>query len=147
MRTLEIITEKVLIHGKKYIPAIVPSELERGKVGDCFDWTLVQAVLNPKYKYVEGIAKRPSTGDWVLHAWLTDGKHAFDLTWGSYFGKSREEAIRQGRVLPCPTEYIGIEIETKGVVDFYKNVQYKSVLHNGWRDEKRSEKLLGFNFK
>ena len=147
MRSLEIITEKVLIHGKKYIPAIVPSELERGRVGDCFDWTLIQAMLNPKYKYVEGIARRPSNGDWVLHAWLTDGVHAFDLTWGMYFGKSREEAIKANRVLPCPTEYIGIEMETKGVIDFYKSTQYKSVLHNGWRDEQRSEKLLGFNFK
>lgn len=144
MRTLEIITEKILIHGKKYVPAIVPSELKRGKVGDCFDWTLVQAMLNPKYRYVEGIAKRPSNGEWVLHAWLTDGEHAFDLTWGMYFGKSVQEAKV---IIPCPTEYIGVEMDTMGVVDFYRNVQYKSVLHNGWRDEQRSEKLLGFNFK
>ena len=148
MRSLEIITEKVLIHGKSYVPAIVPSEITRGRVGDCFDWTLVQALIHyPKYKYVEGIAKRPSNGEWVLHAWLSDGVHAFDLTWGAYFGKSREEAIKNNRVLPCPTEYIGIAMDAKDVADFYRAVEYKSVLHNGWRDEQRSEKLLGFNFK
>jgi len=148
MRSLEIITEKVLIHGKKYIPAITPSELQRGRIGDCFDWTLVQALMNyPKYKYVEGIAKRPTTNDFVLHAWLTDGVHAFDLTWGMYFGKSKEEAEKAGRVLPLPIDYIGIEMDAKDVAEFYRATQYKSVLHNGWRDEQRSEKLLGFNFK
>ena len=141
------IIEKVLIYGKKYKPAMLPSELERGRVGDCFDWTLVQAILNPKYRYVEGLAQRPSNGEWVLHAWLTDGVHAFDLTWGMYFGKSREDAIKNNLILPLDIEYIGIEMETKGVIDFCRTTEYRSVLHNGWRDEERSEKLLGFKFK
>jgi len=78
---------------------------------------------------------------------LTDGVHAFDLTWGMYFGKSKEEAEKAGRVLPLPIDYIGIEMDAKDVAEFYRATQYKSVLHNGWRDEQRSEKLLGFNFK
>lgn len=141
MRSLEKIIEKVLIHGKTYQPAMLPNELQgrRGRVGDCFDHTLVVS-LTTEYKYVEGIAKRPTTGDWVLHAWLTDGQHAFDLTWGVEFRKG-------GVLFPLPTEYIGIEIDKEGVVDFLRAVKYKSVLHNGWRDEQRSEKLLGFNFK
>lgn len=138
MRSLEIIIEKVLIHGKKYIPAIVPDNLVRGRVGDCFDHTLVQA-LESGFQYVEGIAKRPTTNDWVIHAWLTDGIHAFDLTWGMYFGK--------GKVLPLPTEYIGIEISKHGMASFCLKTKYKSVLHNGWRNEDMSEKLLGFKFK
>lgn len=128
------------MHGKKYIPAMLPPEIERGRVGDCFDWTLIQAHLNPKYKYVEGIAKRLNKDEWVLHAWLTDGVHAFDCTWGVQFNQG-------GQVYPLPTEYIGVEIDTKGTADFYRATEYKSVLWNGWRDEQRSEKLLGFNFK
>lgn len=139
MRSLEIITEKVLIHGKKYVPAQCPKDLIRGKIGNCFDHTLLMALDHPHYKYVEGIAKRPTTGDWVLHAWLTDGVHAFDTTWGMLF--------KDGTWLPIPTvEYIGIEIDARAMADFLLATQYKSVLHNGWRDEVRSEKLLGFKF-
>jgi hypothetical protein len=137
MRTLQVITEKVLIHGKRYNPAMLPNEIKRGKVGDCFDTALIQTLKNPKFRYVEGIAKRPSNGEWVLHAWLTDGVNAFDPTWGILF---------LGKFFPLKTEYIGIEMNAKQVLEFCVNTEYRSVLHNGWRDEKRSEKLLGFKF-
>lgn len=136
---LEAISKQVGLHGKVYIPAIVPPELPRGRVGDCFDWTLVQAMMNRKYKYVEGVAKRPSNDEWVLHAWLTDGEHVFDLTWGMYF---KDKTV----VLPLPTLYYGVEMETSAVVDFYRSVKYKSVLWNGWRDEERAKKILPLGF-
>ena len=101
MRTLQQIVKKVLKHGKSYIPDMLPEEIDRGRVGDCFDHTLVQALRHPKYKYVEGIAKRVNEDEWVLHAWLTDSVRAYDPTWGVQFEKG-------GVIYPLPTEYIGI---------------------------------------
>ena len=118
--------------GKSYIPAIAPKHLERGKVGDCFD-TCVLAAVRHGVKYVEGAARNPLTKEWILHAWVTDGVHAWDLTW---------QANINGVEQPVPTEYIGLEMDTRLVVDFMRATKYKGILDNAWRDLERVNKIL-----
>lgn len=118
--------------GKNYRSQLLPNDIERGRVGDCFDHCTIQAMRNRKYKYVEGIALEPGTKDsWMLHAWLTDGESAFDPTW---------LAIKGGEKMPVPTIYIGVEMEIDNVIEFMLSTRYKSVLSNAWRDPQAADR-------
>lgn len=67
-------------HGWWYTPAPLPDDIQRGELNRCFDNSIIQATkTHGKYTYVEGIAYYQ--GEAYVHAWLTDGKHAFDPTW------------------------------------------------------------------
>lgn len=127
-------------YGKEYIPAILPVGVRRGEVGDCFDVCVIEALRNPHLRYVEGVASIPRTEadwdkekEWIIHSWLTDGKHAFDPTWN---------AFKEGKEILIPSIYLGIEMDTKAVVDFMKTTKYKSVLIHGPKNKVLSEKCF-----
>ena len=127
--TLQIIA----IKGKEYKPAPLAEDIEDGPTGLCFDWCALQAAKsrrfqNGKYRYVEGMATDPDTGAWILHAWLTDGEHAFDPTWPVI--DSKGQVVRN--VAP-PCRYIGIELDIRAVHKFMKKTGYQGVLANRWR--------------
>lgn len=127
------IKEYVELHGFPHKPALLPEKIIRGRVGDCFDCCIINALRNPDLKYVEGIARNPLTGDWIYHAWLTNGRDAFDPTW---------RMILAGEEHPMKTEYIGIQMETNDVAAFMQATQYKAVLENGWRDPDTANQCL-----
>lgn len=109
-------------NGKQYKPALCPSNIIRGKVGDCFDVCLLNAVKFG-YGYVEGLAMNPNNKEeWILHAWLTDGDNAFDPTWKAIDNEGVEK--------PIPTVYFGLPMDTFRVFDFVKETEYKSVIEN-----------------
>lgn len=133
MEPLEQIKARVLEIGKAYEPALLPPTLQRMSMGFCFDNCALlaaksHALEGPKYTYVEGVVI-PSRGSHkglrMLHAWLTDGYHAFDPTWHAY-GEHGEE-------IPFPGEYIGIEMDIKKVAKFMRKSEYQGLLPNGWR--------------
>lgn len=124
--TADFIQRIVISRGKEYTPALLPEGIKRGRPGDCFDWSMIQTLKNKQYRYVEGLAYNPHRpGEWVYHAWLTDGVHAFDPTWMA----TDVFAIEK----PVPTVYIGIEFDIMEVAKFVKETEYKAVLANHWR--------------
>jgi hypothetical protein len=67
--------------GKVYLPAgRLPDDLEYGQPGECFATCLLAAIAsNGKYRYCEGVGIFMDEA--YVHAWLTDGLFAYDLTW------------------------------------------------------------------
>lgn len=137
----------IIEHGKRYEPAVLPPGFIYGAVGDCFDEcirTLIRFDINgiEGYKYVEGLAEDPKNkGRWILHAWLTDGERAYDLTWrceGMIDGVKFNFAV--------PTTYIGIEMDMECVADFVRTTGHKSILANGNLDSLRTGKCLPQGF-
>lgn len=124
METLEQIKAYLDQRGKEYIPAVLPPDLERMELHKCFDNCALLAVKNPQYRYVEGFATNPETGENMLHAWLTDGVYAYDPTWC---------AIKGGVEVPVPSRYFGIEVKTEDVVMWWKETEYAGILANSWR--------------
>lgn len=115
--------------GKSYQAALLPEGVERGPLGYCYDWCLALAMRHPEYRYVEGIAEDPEhPGRWILHAWLTDGKHAFDPTWQATNNAGEDRIL--------PVEYIGIEMRADQVLKFILKVGNVGVLAG--REENRS---------
>lgn len=132
------IAEYILKNGKQYKPALCPAFITRGKVGDCFDICLLNA-LHSELRYVEGIAKHPKKEhEWILHAWLTDGVHAYDPTWRAETADKTE--------IPVPTFYVGIEMDTEGVARFVQATKYKSVIANAEKNRELAEALLPQGF-
>ena len=119
-------------HGKEYIPTVAPKYMERGKVGECFDASLL-AAYKYNLKYVEGLAYNPINKRWILHAWVSDGKHAFDLTWRAY---------KDGVEVPMPTKYYGVELDKYLVAEFIKKVGYNCILKSGYRNKTIAQKIL-----
>jgi hypothetical protein len=127
----------VLDNGKSYKTAMLPADIEQGPLGQCFDWCALQAVQHRNYRYVEGVASDPTDPDnWILHAWLTDGEHAFDPTW---YAESTEDAVRR----PVPSDYIGIEMDILDVAAFMRVTGYQGILGNYWRNTKLADECLG----
>lgn len=119
---------------KVYISAPLPDDIEFGPLGNCFDWCAVQAALQfPKYRYVEGLARVQGEQEWTLHAWLSDGIHAFDPTWYTLFKGLHS------RVAP-PVKYLGVELDFISVARFIKRTGYQSVLCNYWRNPKLADR-------
>lgn len=121
--------------GKSYQPALLPADIKRMELGSCFDASAIQALYNQKYRYVEGIAKSFRDNDWKLHAWLTDGVHAFDPTWKCLLNHTGEE-------IPFPGEYIGIEMDIMKVAEFMAATEYQGVIANRWRNEELATAAL-----
>lgn len=118
------IIKMLYTYGKRYKSAALPEDIKLGKMGRCFDNTIMSVVENrPKYKYVEGVAIDPEDGQTVYHSWLTDGDNAFDNTWRI----TREDKYIN---VPLPFLYLGIEIPTLIVVDFLKTVKRGGVMWN-----------------
>lgn len=140
--TVTVTTKKLVRqYGKEYTSAVLPADIKRGPPTKCFDWCALQAALfsknrkDGKYRYVEGFAADPETGHWILHAWLTDGEHAFDPTWLAFYDSDNKEA-------PLPTYYYGIEIPITSVWRFMKKTGYQSLLGNRWRDPELVDTIL-----
>lgn len=111
-------------HGIEYVPAVLPKDLWRGKLGHCFDNAFLQAVRNPKYRYVEGITTVYNHGKitTAVHAWLTDGLYAYDPTWVAYGYNNREVAL--------PALYRGIELDLDTVTRFILATGRQGVITN-----------------
>lgn len=121
------IKKAIMRYGKTYQAAECPDDIERGEPGKCFDWCMVQAINSQgKYRYVEGFTSEAHSGKMVLHAWLTDGVHAFDPTWGI-------EDKDTGHVFAMDLRYIGVEMDLKYVMQFVKATGYQGLLGNRWR--------------
>lgn len=134
MKTQEEILEYVKKYGKRYVPAVRPADLPLLDLHHCFDNCVITALkMKGKYKYVEGFAVNPEDGHYIAHAWLSDGVHAYDLTWAAY---------QNGEEVAIPTEYIGIELDLNLVVEFMRETTYQAVLINNWRAPKLAEKIL-----
>lgn len=128
--------------GKEYIPAVLPDDLRPGRLGWCFDDSIIQLTdekLRAKYKYVEGIARAFPREPFTLHAWLTDGIHAFDPTW---YGIGKAEA--KGLKL---SYYCGIEMDALAVMRFMSATSYQGVIANGYRDRRLAAECLPKGFR
>lgn len=128
--------------GKEYIPALLPADLKRGRVGWCFDDSIIQLTdprLRQKYRYVEGLARSTPDEPLVLHAWLTDGVHAFDPTWWA-FGIFKEPRV-------VPGYYVGIEMPAMDVMRFMSATTYQGVIGNGYRNKKLAQKCVPAGFR
>ncbi len=127
-------------YGREYRRAVLPKDINRGPTGKCFDWCALQAAAHHKqggkYRYVEGIASDPERpGEWILHAWLTDGIHAFDPTWAAIHDVT-------GKEVPIPARYIGIEMPILKVARFMNITGYQSAIGNHWRAPGPFEDIL-----
>lgn len=118
-----------------YKPATLPEDIERGKLGDCFDHCLLQAAKNEKYTYVEGYVFSPLRQEWIYHAWLTDGEHAFDPTWRATNAAGED-------VVLFMMKYIGVPMDTKKTARFVSGTGYKAVFKNYWRDPHLANKIF-----
>lgn len=127
------IEHRIMRKGKQYIPALLPADIPRGKMGHCFDNCAVIAIEG-KYKYVEGIAGSFKDGVQIMHAWLTDGVHAFDRTWKAY--------DLDGKEIPFPGFYIGIEMDVHSVAEFMLKTKHAGVFPNAYMAPELAEKLL-----
>jgi hypothetical protein len=78
------IADFLLRHGKWYKAVEYPREMWEGCLGHCYGNAMIVATSEPRYRYVEGYACPIETGLPVHHAWVTDGTHAFDPTWGPH---------------------------------------------------------------
>lgn len=120
--------------GKSYTPALLPKDIKRFPVGQCFDGCAIQALHNRKYRYVEGMCKPAHEDRWFLHAWLTDGTHAFDPTWAAI----DDNGVHH----PIPAEYVGIEMDIEDVAEFMKQTEYQGIIPNRFRNEELATKAL-----
>jgi hypothetical protein len=128
--------------GKEYKPALLPPDLRRGRVGWCFDDSIIQLTdekLRQKYRYVEGIARSTPDEPLTLHAWLTDGIHAYDPTWWA-FGLQNEPRV-------VPGFYLGIEMPALDVMRFMSATTYQGVISNGWRNKPLAKKCVPAGFR
>lgn len=115
--------------GRRFIAMALPKDLERGKIGDCFDHCMVAAMhSNGKYFYCEG--KAHVNGTWIHHAWLTDkdGLLAYDPTWYATDNKTGEEVPMK------MVHYIGAVLDLHYVMEFVARTEYKSPLANADKD-------------
>ena len=124
--------------GKEYKSAPLPIEIEFGSPGTCFDWCVMQVSKYPRYRYVEGFTTEPNSTTPVLHAWLTDGTHAFDPTWRPVDLDTFED-----RRVALPCTYIGIEMDIEAVLRFMKATMHQGVLANRWRSPELADKAIG----
>lgn len=108
-------------YGKSFTPALCPPDITRGPGGACFEISLINILLSDKYTYVEGKARRSTTGDWVGHAWLTDGVHAFDPTWmGVSIDRNTDDGqVEKAELSPHPGPYFGIPMPRRFVLGFH----------------------------
>lgn len=127
--------------GKQYEPALLPKGIERGEVGKCFD-TCIMRALTSELRYVEGVAMCYAgkdrldklKGTWILHAWLTDGVHAYDPTWHALDPKGEE--------VPMPAVYVGVEMDPEAVAKFMAKTEYAGVFANEKRNPALAEKAI-----
>lgn len=128
--------KRLRLLGRPFKSAALPQDIQPGPVGKCFDWSAVQCARTyPKYWYVEGIATDPANPTvGILHAWLTDGIHAFDPTWQAFRGNGARVAV--------PSSYFGIIMPMYAVRDFMNATGHQGVLGNAWRDRRAAGRVF-----
>lgn len=132
----EKFTEYIFKNGKVYEPALLSEGSMRGKVGDCFDTCVMIAKRDPRFRYVEGLARDPKDPKrWILHSWITDreGRRAFDPTW---------RAFVEDLEVPVPSVYIGFEMDLEAVARFMIGTRYHGIFANAWRNPDLARKIL-----
>ena len=126
--------------GRRFYPAKLPSDIERGQTGDCFDHCLVVAAKSfGKYRYCEG--KAFINGKWIHHAWLTDAEsaragfvqYAYDPTWKAFKDNGEEVAV--------PAHYIGAALDLNTVIDFVVKTEFKSPFANFKKNPELAQKV------
>lgn len=120
-------------HGKEYEPALLPYDIKRGEFGNCYYNCFMQRVeLGGKYDYVEGFAI--AKGFIYLHAWLTDGKYAFDPTYIAFDQGQNEIALR--------VVYIGVPFERHASSAYILKNKYFGLFANRHRTPKDFLRLV-----
>lgn len=120
----DYLRDLILRHGKSYRPQVLPPDLVRMNMNQCFDNCLAQTFLSDKYGYVEGIAtvmKPDGTIEATAHAWITDGVNAFDPTW---------LAERGADEVPMPATYVGVELDALAVAGYVMATGQAGVIAN-----------------
>lgn len=122
--------------GNRFQALAVPKDIRKGKLRDCFDHCLIEALRsNGKYRYCEGLVY--VKGQWIHHAWLTDatGLYAFDPIW-------KVVDDQTGAELPFFFgDYVGVILDLALVVEFVQKTQYKSPLANHDKDSELAQKI------
>lgn len=139
---VEQLAIRLLEIGKHYEPALLPKGIKRWPIGRCFDACLMTALEHPELRYVEGVAmcyvkgrnRKKLRGQWILHAWLTDGEHAYDPTWKALDPEGNEQ--------PMPAVYIGVEMDARAVADFCVETEYAGVIANRHRAPELAKKAI-----
>ena len=121
-------------NGTSYTSALLPKEVHRGPVGQCYDVCLLNAVMQKNLRYVEGIALSRKDHEWIQHAWLTDGTYAYDPTW--------KALDRAGNEVAIPTAYIGVEIPTDAAARYVLATEYAGIIANAWRKPEQAATVL-----
>lgn len=107
--------------GKTYLPADLPDDLHYGEPGHCFDNCLLAALRSDgKYRYCEGIGIMFDEA--FVHAWLTDGEHAYDLTWRAVY--------KDGKTRAAPAVYKGVELDTEACARMVRSSGYAGIVGN-----------------
>lgn len=137
----KMIEAYVLMYAAPFTPTECPGDVRHGKVGTCFDTSMVNA-LRGKYRYVEGVARDIRTGEWMLHGWLTGERAgmerpAYDPTWRIVIENGGARVIA-----PIPTAYQGIVLDTSAVASFMLETGYASVIANAWRAPELARRIL-----
>lgn len=112
-------------HGKYFIPAKLPRNIKRGRIGDCFDTCMDNLIRDQgSFGYVEGIAT--TGGQDYYHSWITDsyGRYSYDPTWFAIDNKTGEETA------PHTTTYKGLIFWPPDVFWFVRATTFKGVLIN-----------------
>jgi hypothetical protein len=107
----------VLKHGRPYVPAVMPHDVEPGKRHSCFANAFRLACRRSDLQYVEGYATVRESRTWLYrHAWCVDDKgRVVDPTpgWGT---KPLPRAFR-GVVLPLAIAEPFATEESRGTLD------------------------------
>lgn len=136
MNKRSFLDEFVHQKGRRFYANLLPEDIQRGEVGDCFDHCLLQAVYSKgKYFYCEGVAY--INGAWRHHAWLTNKEAlvAFDPTWNAIDQEGRERPLDM-------VFYLGAVLNLDLVIKFVVKTEYKSPLANHEKNPEIADEIF-----
>lgn len=128
MKKRSFLEEFVHQKGRRFYAAMLPTDIQRGLPGDCFDHCLLQAMYSRgKYQYCEGVAL--IDGKWIHHAWLSDmdSLYAFDPTWRAVDKDGKDQPLEM-------VFYCGATLNLDLVMKFVIKTEFKSPLANYEKD-------------
>lgn len=140
---LEIINDHGIVFDEVQV---LPKDIARGKVGECFDHCAIQAILSRgKYQYVEGYVYSPVSDDWLHHAWLTKAgvsrdaeKHVgYDPTWKALDAKGGEHPMHHAGFI-----YVGVPADTKKMIKFVKATNRLAAFENYKKNQKLAREMF-----
>lgn len=124
-------------NAQQFDPRPCPPRTLFGKIGKCFDTSLLNALKNTDLFYVEGVAFSIIDKCWVHHAWLTDkkGKVCYDPTWHLQDKITKERKVYN-------SAYFGVKMDTDFMIEFVRSTGYNSVFAHGWRNKRLLQELI-----